>query len=131
MQRGSDRLNVHQDDEMKHQLQGMLRSGHSTRAEEWNDPEPGADDDPAVTTGPEPRLRDEDQEELRDEGLRFELARYLGRTPFPAERQDLLNVLDERHAPAELVDIASSLPGGDTYRNVQEVMTALGHRPRS
>ncbi|WP_086871301.1 hypothetical protein [Streptomyces viridochromogenes] len=44
MQRGSDRLSVHRDDEMKHELQGLLRSGHPTRAEEWHDPEPSADD---------------------------------------------------------------------------------------
>ncbi|EPJ34934.1 hypothetical protein STAFG_8042 [Streptomyces afghaniensis 772] len=30
MQRGSDRLSVHRDDEMKHELQGLLRSGHPT-----------------------------------------------------------------------------------------------------
>ena len=38
MQRGSDRLSRHRDDEMKHELQGLLRSGHPTRSEEWNDP---------------------------------------------------------------------------------------------
>lgn len=38
MQRGSDRMSVHRDDEMKHELQGLLRSGHPTRSEEWNDP---------------------------------------------------------------------------------------------
>ncbi len=52
MQRGSDRLNVHRDDEMKHELKGLLRSGHPTRAEEWHDPEPAADDDPEVWSGP-------------------------------------------------------------------------------
>ncbi|MEV5463471.1 hypothetical protein AB0L17_35825 [Streptomyces cellulosae] len=46
MQRGSDRLSVHRDDEMKHELQGLLRSGHPTRSEEWHDPEPAAEDDP-------------------------------------------------------------------------------------
>src|SRR5690242_20154306 len=52
MQRGSDRLSVHRDDEMKHELQGLLRSGHPTRTEEWHDPEPFADDDPEVARGP-------------------------------------------------------------------------------
>lgn len=52
MQRGSDRMSVHRDDEMKHELQGLLRSGHPTRSEEWNDPEPAAEDDPDVMYGP-------------------------------------------------------------------------------
>src|SRR5882724_5533034 len=53
MERGSNRLSVHRDEEMKHELQGLLRSGRSTRTEEWNDPEPTADDDdPVIAGGP-------------------------------------------------------------------------------
>lgn len=52
MQRGSDRLSRHRDDEMKHELQGLLRSGHPTRSEEWHDPEPTAEDDPEIWGGP-------------------------------------------------------------------------------
>jgi len=127
MQRGSDRLNVHEDDEMKHQLQGMLRSGHSTRAEEWHDPEPSADDDPPVAVGPTPTPGGNTEREA----LRSELARHLGRTPFPGGREDLLSTLRERHAPDRLTDLVDELPADDTYRNVQEVMAALGLKPRS
>ncbi|MCX5094281.1 hypothetical protein OOK36_36550 [Streptomyces sp. NBC_00365] len=52
MQRGSDRLSVHRDEERKHELRGLLRSGHPTRTEEWHDPEPTADDDPEIACGP-------------------------------------------------------------------------------
>ncbi|MEV6314476.1 DUF2795 domain-containing protein [Streptomyces sp. NPDC051776] len=122
MERGSNRLNVHRDDEMKHELQGLLRSGHPTRAEEWHDPEPSADDDPEVTRGPVPA-----RGSIGDaEALRYELARHLARTPFPAKRRQLLRTLEERHAPDRLVEIVSDLPPHDTYRNVQEVMQALG-----
>ena len=48
----SDRLSVHRDDEMKHALQGLMRSGHPTRTAEWHDPEPAAEDDPEVWRGP-------------------------------------------------------------------------------
>ena len=37
---------------MKHELQGLPRSGRSTHTEEWHDPEPTADDDPALAGGP-------------------------------------------------------------------------------
>jgi hypothetical protein len=48
MPRESDQHGPRQDDEMKHELQGMLRGNRPSRAEEWRDPEPPADDDPVV-----------------------------------------------------------------------------------
>jgi hypothetical protein len=131
VQRGSSRLNVHRDDELKHELQGRLRSGHPTRAEEWHDPEPEADDDPRVTNGPVPPEGSPDREEAEAEALRSDLARHLGRGAFPAGRRDVIRTLLERHAPDALVETARGLPEGGHYRNVQEVMTALGRRPRA
>ena len=52
MQRGSGRVSAHRDDEMKHEVQGLLRSGRPTRTEEWHDPEPAAEDDPRIAGGP-------------------------------------------------------------------------------
>lgn len=112
MQRGSDRLNVHHDDEMKHQLRGMMRSGRPTRTEEWYDPEPGADDDPdlAVAAG----------------DVRSELARHLRRTDFPAGRAALADRLKERHAPDRWISVVERLPRGRRFDRVQEVVEALG-----
>ncbi|MEU8568526.1 DUF2795 domain-containing protein [Streptomyces pathocidini] len=122
MERGSNRLNVHRDDEMKHELQGLLRSGHPTRAEEWHDPEPAADDDPDVAAGPVPV-----RGSVGDaEALRYELARHLARTPFPAKRRELVHTLRERNAPDRLVEIVGELPPHDTFGTVQEIVTALG-----
>jgi hypothetical protein len=109
---------------MKHQLQGMLRSGHPTRVEEWHDPEPAADDDPpVVSTGPA-------RAELPDEeSLRFEFARHLGRTAFPAKRSAIVRVLHERHAPDQLIDYVQRLPDdGTRYGNVRELVTAVAER---
>ncbi|WP_374984945.1 DUF2795 domain-containing protein [Streptomyces fradiae] len=117
MQRGSDRLSRRQDDAMKHQLEGLLRSGHPTRTEEWHDPEPVADDDPELAQGRVPGDA--------FESLRLELARHLARTPFPAHRGDLLRVLRERHAPDPLTERVEDLPGDRTYRSVQDVAVAL------
>ncbi|MEE1753939.1 DUF2795 domain-containing protein [Streptomyces sp. SP18CS02] len=117
MQRGSDRLSRRQDDEMKHQLQGLLRSGHPTRSEEWHDPEPMADDDPELAAGPVPGDR--------FETLRLELGRHLARTPFPAHRGELVRMLRERHAPDPLTELVERLPGDTTYRSVQDVALAL------
>ncbi|MGW8377593.1 DUF2795 domain-containing protein [Streptomyces sp. ODS28] len=127
----SNALNVHRDDEAKREMQGRLRHVYPTRAEEWNDPEPGADDDPELAEGPVPAAGTADPQESADEALRFDLARHLGRTTFPADRDGVLRTLEDAHAPEPLVDTARGLPeDGGTYRNVQEVVTALGRRPR-
>ncbi|QPP10406.1 DUF2795 domain-containing protein [Streptomyces bathyalis] len=133
MQRGSDRLNVHRDDEAKREMQGWIRSGHPTRAEEWDDPEPGADDDPEITEHPvQQGLRSTDREEAEDEALRSELARHLGRGAFPAGREGLKRTLMDQYAPDFLVETVRELPkGGEKYGNVQEVMAALGRKPQA
>ena len=33
-----------EDDELKHELEGMMRAGRSTHAEEWKDPEPSGEE---------------------------------------------------------------------------------------
>jgi hypothetical protein len=48
MQRESDQHSPREDDALKAELQGMLKGGGPTHAEEWADPEPPADDDPDI-----------------------------------------------------------------------------------
>ncbi|MFB8771611.1 DUF2795 domain-containing protein [Streptomyces broussonetiae] len=122
MQRGSDRLSVHRDDEMKHELQGLLRSGHPTRTEEWHDPEPGADDDPRLAGGPAMGSMEE---------TRLELARVLGRTSFPAGPVELMGVLRRSHAQDALIEPLERLPRKARYGNVQELAEALTGPERS
>lgn len=121
MQRGSDRLSVHRDDEMKHELQGLLRSGHPTRTEEWHDPEPTAEDDPAVAYGPVTPGR----APTSLESVRWELARSLNRAAFPAGPRELMRTLDRQHAPDALVEALERLPRRARYGNVQELAEAL------
>jgi hypothetical protein len=121
MQRGSDRMSVHRDDEMKHELQGLLRSGHSTRTEEWNDPEPIAEDDPDVMYGPVTPGRGPTYLET----LRLELARNLTRGTFPAGPQELTRALRRGNAPDALVEGLERLPHKARYDNVQELAVAL------
>jgi hypothetical protein len=45
MRRGSDKHGPGKDDELKKEMEGHLRSGHPTRADESLDAEPPADDD--------------------------------------------------------------------------------------
>lgn len=50
MERGSSKHSPRQDDELEAELSGMLGSAGGHR-EEWNDPEPPADDDPPEWAG--------------------------------------------------------------------------------
>ena len=58
MERGSTKHGPLLDDELKHEVEGMDRSGHSTRAEQWREVEPVDDAD-----APSPQLPDEDRPE--------------------------------------------------------------------
>ncbi|WP_217239095.1 DUF2795 domain-containing protein [Streptomyces sp. AC555_RSS877] len=124
MQRGSDRLSRHRDDEMKHELQGLLRSGHPTRSEEWHDPEPTADDDPAVWGGPVAPGR----AGASLETVRLELARILGRSSFPATSLELAGTLRRKNAPDVLVEAVERLPRNESYATVQELARTLTRR---
>ncbi|WP_255955599.1 DUF2795 domain-containing protein [Streptomyces odontomachi] len=121
MQRGSDRLSVYRDDEMKAELRGWLQSGHPTRTEEWHDPEPFAEDDPEVAAGPVTPQRSP----APVDRLHYELARNLGRSPFPAGARRLRSALEERHAPDALVERMQDLPADATYGNAYELAEAL------
>ena len=44
----STKHSAREDDALAHEIEGMIRSGRSTHAEEWNDPEPVAEGDPVT-----------------------------------------------------------------------------------
>jgi hypothetical protein len=44
IERSSDKHGPLRDDELKKEVEGMVRSGRPTRAEEWHDPEPIEDE---------------------------------------------------------------------------------------
>ncbi len=116
------------DDELKKRMQGELKGGHSTRAQEELEPEPPGEDQPAASRSPytarsgttPPGMTPEDVE------LRTELAQHLGRSVYQADRTKVLDTLREHHAPDRLIDTAAELPDGRRYGNVQEIMRTLG-----
>lgn len=125
MEQGSSKHGPVHDESLKHETQGLVRAGRSTRAQEWRDPEPPGEDQPDVSAGSRgpgvpPGMTP------RDVADRSALASNLGHTVYPADRDALLSRLAENNAPSQLVDRVATLPADETYQNVQEVAVALG-----
>lgn len=129
MEQQSNKHGPRQDDELQHETEGMIRSGRSTRAEEWRDPEPPGEDQPDVDLAPNATLVGGVPGGMTPQGVavRSELATYLGhQSDFPIDKQGLYDRLVEGNAPARLIGLARLLPDGKSYDTVGELSEALG-----
>ena len=128
MERGSDKHGQRLDEQMKHEVEGMMRSGHSTHAQEWADPEPSGEDEPDVDLAPNATLSGGVPEGITADGVegRSELARHLPPAAFPADAATLRTHAEEAEAPASILDQLDRAPAGQEFRNVGELWTALG-----
>lgn len=124
---GSGKVSAQQDDALKKATEGLVRSGHSTHAQEWRDPEPSGEDQPDVDLEPGGTMSGgiPDGMSAADVEDRSDLARYLGRV-YPADRDALLAVASGNNAPDRIVSLLEQLPGGQTFDNLQDVWAALG-----
>jgi hypothetical protein len=125
----STKHNPRVDEELEHETQGMVRGGHSTRAEEWHDTEPTAEGDPDIDAAPNGTLvggtpvgMDADAVEAR-----AELARWLDRADFPSTGPQLVEAALDHRAPDAVVAELGRLPEGDTYERIGDVVRALGY----
>jgi hypothetical protein len=117
------------DDELQHEVEGMVRSGRSTHAQEWAEPEPVAEGDPDVDAAPSGTLvggtpvgMDADAVESR-----AELARWLDRADFPGTGPRLVEAARDHRAPDAVVAELERLPDGETYERIGDVVRALGY----
>lgn len=127
MERGSDKHGSRVDDELKHDVSGLLTSGHDTHAEEWKSPEPSGEDQPDVDLAPDTTLHGgvPDGMDGDDVEARSELAAYLPHSVFPGVREQLLEHVMDAAAPDALVDQVRDLPAGREFTNVGDVWRAL------
>jgi hypothetical protein len=117
------------DDELQHEIQGMLKGGRATRAEEWREVEPMAEGDPdsdrvpnGSYTGGTPVGMDPDAVVAR-----AELARWMTRADFPSTGPDLVEAARDHRAPDAVVAELERLPEGETYERIGDVVRALGY----
>jgi hypothetical protein len=117
------------DENLEHEVEGMMRAERATRAEEWREVEPSAEGDPDVDADPAGTLvggtpvgMDADAVEAR-----AELARWLTRAPFPGTRDELVEAARDHRAPDAVVAELERLPDGQTYERIGDVVRALGY----
>jgi len=115
------------DEELKHETRGLVQGGRSTRAEEWRDPEPAGEDQPtADRIYPEDRRGNPEGMTQTDVDERSDIARSLGTSAFPGDRESLVAIAADNEATDHVLSLLRSLPAGQTFENVQDVATALG-----
>jgi hypothetical protein len=129
MDRGSTKHGPHLDEQMEHEVRGIVQGGVNSRAEEFNDPEPPGEDQPdatweaagAHTGGAPPGMTYEEVEQ------RSRLGRYIPMASLPGSRDDLLAGARDLNAPDDILAELRKLPDGREFQTVSEVWAALGH----
>jgi hypothetical protein len=118
-----------EDDQLKHEVEGMVRSGRSTHAEEWRDPEPAAEGEPDIDSSPADTLTGGVPRGMSPDAVvaRAELARWLDRADFPNTGAGLVEAAREHRAPDAVVDELSRLPADEVFARVGDVVRALGY----
>ncbi|WP_448626680.1 DUF2795 domain-containing protein [Geodermatophilus sp. URMC 64] len=117
------------DEELEHEMQGMLRAERTTRAEEWRDVEPAAEGDPDIDTDPAGTLVGGTPVGMDADAVvrRAELARWLDRADFPNDGPALVEAARDHRAPDAVVAELERLPEGETYERIGDVVRALGY----
>ncbi|HYK29050.1 MAG TPA: DUF2795 domain-containing protein [Streptosporangiaceae bacterium] len=110
-----------EDDHLKRQDRSELEA----QGELWPDPQSWETGAAEASWAPEGRFAGagEDWQSIE---LRSDLARYLGRTAFPATRADLVQTLAGQQAEDRLVTMVSGLPPRARVGSLGELIRALG-----
>ncbi|RBY81900.1 DUF2795 domain-containing protein [Blastococcus sp. TF02A-26] len=125
----STKHNPRLDQELEHEIQGMLKAEHATRSHEWRETEPVAEGEPDLTTDPAGTLVGGVPVGMTEDAVvaRAELARWLDRADFPADGPALVEAALDHRATDAVVDELRRLPEGQTFERIGDVVRALGY----
>jgi len=127
--RGSAKHGALRDDILAHEVEDMVRAGRDTREAEWKSAEPPGEDEPVVGPHPEgapPRVGVPSGMTITDVEERSELARWLGRAVFPAEREEIVDHLRYHHAPDRVIEeVGGAAPPDVQFHSLGELWRAL------
>lgn len=116
------------DDAQAHETRGLEQGGHTSRAEEWRDPQAPAEGEPRASWTPGTPEQPGTPEGMTNQDVedRSEIARHLGKGVWPADRDALVAKAEENSAPDAVLARLRRLPAGQEFANVQDVSQALG-----
>ncbi|MGY1740859.1 MULTISPECIES: DUF2795 domain-containing protein [unclassified Blastococcus] len=125
----STKHNPRLDEEIQHEIQGMLKAERATRAHEWREVEPVAEGEPDIDADPAGTLVGGVPVGMTEDAVvaRAELARWLDRADFPSNGPDLVEAALDHRAPDAVVDELRRLPEGENYERIGDVVRALGY----
>jgi hypothetical protein len=125
----STKHNPRLDEELEHEIQGMLKAEPATRSHEWREVEPVAEGEPELTTDPGGTLVGGVPVGMTEDAVvaRAELARWLVRADFPSTGPNLVEAALDHRAPDAVIDELQRLPDGETYERIGDVVRALGY----
>ena len=125
----STKHNPRLDEELEHEIQGMLKAEHATRSHEWREVEPVAEGEPDLTADPAGTLVGGVPVGMTEDAVvaRAELARWLVRADFPNSGPDLVEAALDHRAPDVVIDELRRLPEGETYERIGDGVRALGY----
>ncbi|MQA33032.1 DUF2795 domain-containing protein [Modestobacter roseus] len=117
------------DEELEHEVQGMMKAERATRSEEWREVEPVGEDQPDIDADPAGTLTGGVPQGTTADAVvaRAELARWLDRADFPATGGDLVEAARDHRAPDAVADELAKLPAGESYDRIGDVVRALGY----
>jgi hypothetical protein len=127
MERGNTKHAARLDEEMAHEVRGLVQGdGSDSRVEEFHDPEPAGEDQPdpgrgRLAGGAPPGMTYEEVEE------RSRLGRFIPRSSLPGDRDALILGASGLNAPDDVLRQLAELPANETFRTVNEIWEALGH----
>jgi hypothetical protein len=125
----SNKHNPRLDEELEHEVQGMMKAERATRSEEWREVEPQAEGDPDIDRVPDGSYTGGTPVGMSPDAVtaRAELARWLDRADYPNTGPGLVEAARDHRAPDAVVAELERLPEGETYERIGDVVRALGY----
>jgi hypothetical protein len=117
------------DEDLEHEMQGMLKAERSTHAEEWREVEPVGEGQPDVDADPAGTLVGGTPVGMDADAVvaRAELARWLDRADFPSTGAQLAEAAQGHQAPDAVIAELRKLPADRSYERIGDVVRALGY----